>query len=185
MSEQILAETVEEMKMAILAFKEKLAAIPDGRIDPAMFDKIEVDYYGSKMSINELVTVSMPERGLAILTPVDISLLANMEQAIRKSRPDVSLRTDSKSIRVTARAVSQERSQEYIATAQAKAEEGRVSIKDSRSKARTALAQLPVDSVTSDEEKRRALTELEETGEKYLTQIDELLKRKVTELTII
>lgn len=185
MSEQILAETVEEMKTAISAFKEKLAFIPDGSLDTAIFNKIKVDYYGSMMSISELISLSRPERGVAILTPVDIILLGNMEQAIRKSRPDVSLRNDGKSIRVTARAVSQERSKEYIAAAQEKAEEGRLSIGDSRRKARTALAQLPVDSVASDEEQRRALTELEEIGDKYLTQIDELLKRKVTELAAI
>lgn len=184
MSEQILAETVEEMKMAILAFKENLAAIPDGRVYPSMFDKIEVDYYGSMISISELVSVSMPERSLAILIPVDISLLGNMEQAIRNSRPDVSLRNDGKSIRVTARLVSQERSKEFMALAQAKAEAGRLSIRVSRQRARTALAQLPINSVAGDEKKRQAETELEKIGDKYLTQIDELLKRKEAELAL-
>lgn len=185
MSEQILAETVEEMKMAILACKEKLAAIPDGRVDPAMFDKIEVDYYGSMTPINQLVTFSMPERRLAIMTLLDISMLGKIEQAIRESGLNLKLSNDGKSIHAMGYSLSQESSRRYIVVAQTKAEEGRVSIKISRGKARTALAQLHVDSVAGDEERRRAEIELEEIGDKYLTQIDELLKRKEAELIVV
>lgn len=182
MIEQILVEADEKMTMAIVAFKENLAAIRTGRAHPALFNKIEADYYGAMAPINQLASFAVPEPRMAIVTPFDASALRNIEQAIRESDLGVNPSNDGRIIRVVFPELTEESRKDLIKVVQAKAEDARVSVRSIRNTAHAALYKLVMDMEAGEDEVRRAEQELNDTTANYLAQVDELLKHKEAEL---
>jgi ribosome recycling factor len=180
--EETLLEAEEKMEKAVVVAKEDFAAIRTGRAHPAMFSKIVAEYYGTMTPINQLASFSVPEPRMAVVTPFDKSSLRSIEQAIRDSDLGVNPSNDGIIIRVVFPELTEERRKQYIKVAKGKAEDARVSIRSVRRKAKEILDKLIKDGESGEDEVRRAEKELEDTTAKYVTQVDELLKHKETEL---
>jgi ribosome recycling factor len=180
--EETLLEAEEKMEKAVVVAKEDFAAIRTGRAHPAMFNKIVADYYGAPTPINQLASFSVPEPRMAVVTPFDKSALRNIEQAIRDSDLGVNPSNDGNIIRVVFPELTEERRRDYIKLARHEAEETRVSIRNIRRHAKEALDKLQKDGEAGEDDVRRAEKELDELTHKYVTQVDELLKHKESEL---
>lgn len=182
MIEETLLEAEEKMEKAVVVAKEDFAAIRTGRAHPAMFNKIVAEYYGTMTPINQLASFSVPEPRMAVVTPFDKSSLRNIEQAIRDSDLGVNPSNDGNIIRVTFPELTEERRKEYIKVAKAKGEDAKISIRSIRRKAKETIDKAIKDGDVGEDEGRRAEKELDDTTAKYVTQVDELLKHKETEL---
>jgi ribosome recycling factor len=180
--EETLFEAEEKMDKAVTVAKEDFAAIRTGRVTPAMFNKINVDYYGSLTPIQQLASFHVPEARMVLIQPYDKGSMSAIEKAIRDSDLGVNPGNDGAIIRVVFPELSGERRKEYIKIARTKAENSRVSIRNIRRHAKEILDKLVKDGESGEDEVHRAVKELDDLTQKHVAKIDDLLKHKEAEL---
>jgi ribosome recycling factor len=180
--DETLFEAEEKMEKAVSVAKEDLASVRTGRANPAMFSRIVVDYYGAPTPLQQLASVSVPEARMAVVKPYDASQLKAMEKAIRDSDLGVNPSNDGTIIRILIPQLSEERRRDLVKVARHKGEEGRVSIRGVRRKAMEELHRIQKDGETGEDEVGRAEKELQQATDRYIAQIDELVKHKEAEL---
>jgi ribosome recycling factor len=177
-----LLEAEEKMDKAVSVAKEDFANIRTGRITPAVFSKILVDYYGAPTPVQQLASFHIPEPRMVIITPYDKSSLAAVEKAIRGSDLGVNPSNDGTIIRVVFPELSEQRRRDLVKVARGKAEDARISIRNVRRHAKEALDRIVRDGDAGEDDGRRAEKDLEEATHRYVLQIDELLKTKESDL---
>lgn len=182
MIEQILAEAEAKMDKAIEVAREDFSSIRTGRANPAMFNKIVVEYYGTPTPLQQLASFQSPEARLIIVSPFDKSVVAQIEKAIRDSDLGVNPATDGQVIRVPLPQLTEERRKEYIKQAKGKAEDSKISIRNIRRHAKDGLDKLQKDGDAGEDDVRRAEKHLDEVTNKHVGTIDEILKHKEAEL---
>jgi ribosome recycling factor len=180
--EETLFESEEKMEKAVAVAKEEFAGIRTGRAHPAMFAKITAEYYGTQTPVNQLASFHIPEPRMVVIQPFDKSSLSSIEKAIRNSDLGVNPSNDGAIIRVVLPELSEERRRDYVKIAHRKAEDGRVAIRNIRRHSKDTLDKLVKTGDSGEDEVRRAERELDELTQKYVTQVDELLKHKEAEL---
>jgi ribosome recycling factor len=178
----IISDAEQKMAKAIDYAKEEFAAIRTGRAHPAMFSKLTADYYGSPTPIQQLASFQVPEARMILITPYDKSAMSGILKAIRDSDLGVNPTDDGNVIRVTFPELTEDRRKEYIRLARNKAEESRVSIRGVRRGAKDDIDKLVKDSEVGEDEAARAEKQLDTVTKKHTDQVDELLKRKESEL---
>lgn len=182
MIDETLLEAEEKMDKAIDVAKEDFSAIRTGRANPAMFNKILVDYYGSPTPLQQLASFANPEARVMVITPYDRSSLAAVEKALRDSNLGVNPSNDGSIIRVVLPELTQERRKEYTKIAKHKAEDARVSVRNVRRRAKEELDRIAKDGEAGEDEVDRAVKELEQVTKRHVDLIDDLLRHKETEL---
>jgi len=180
--DEILLETDEKMDRTVVVAKEDFATIRTGRANPAMFNKILVEYYGTPTPVNQLASFASPEARLIVVTPFDKSAIGAIERAIRDSDLGVNPGNDGNVIRVALPQLTEERRKEYIKQARHKAEDARVALRNTRRHAKDSLDKLSKDGDASEDDVRRAEKQLDEMTAKHVATIDEVLKHKESEL---
>src|SRR5688500_14899675 len=133
------------MAKSVEATREEFAAIRAGRAHPSMFSKIVVDYYGTPTPIPQLASFSSQDARTILISPYDMGAMANLEKAIRDSDLGVDSATDGKVLRCGFPELTEERRKEYITLARAKAEEGRVAVRNLRRSAKQGMEKLEKD----------------------------------------
>ena len=182
MISQTLNEADSKMAKAVEVTREDFAAIRTGRANPSMFHKLTADYYGSPTPLQQLASFTAPEPRVIIINPYDASSLTAIEKSIRDSDLGVNPTDDGKTIRVTLPELTEERRKEYIKMARAKAEEGRVSVRNIRRNAKQALERLEKDGEVGKDDVTGAEKRLDGVTKKHTDEIDEMLKVKEAEL---
>jgi ribosome recycling factor len=181
MIEDVLAEVREKMDKAVDVVQNDFQTVRTGRANPALFQKIMVDYYGTPTPLAQLASLQVLEARTMVVTPYDKSALKDIEKAIAAS-PNLgaSPSNDGNLIRVTMPELNEERRREYVKIARQKAEDGRVTIRSLRRKAKDDLDALT--SEVGEDEVSRAEKELESLTKQHIDHIDEALKKKEAEL---
>jgi len=180
--DETLFEAEEKMEKAVAVAKDDLATLRTGRANPAMFNHIVIDYYGSPTPLNQLASVNVPEARMMVIKPYDAAQLQAMEKAIRNSDLGVNPTNDGTIIRVIVPQLSEERRRELVKVAHAKGEDARIAIRGVRRKAKDALEKMIRDGDTGEDEVRRAEKELEQLTGRYVHQVDDLVRHKEAEL---
>jgi ribosome recycling factor len=182
MINDILNEADGKMDKSVEATREEFAAIRAGRAHPSMFNKILVDYYGTPTPLQQLASFTAPEARIIIISPYDMGAMANIEKAIRDSDLGVNPANDGKVLRCVFPDLSEERRKEYIKVAKAKAEDGRVAIRNLRRTAKHQLERLEKDGEVGQDDVTGAEKRLDAITKTHTDTIDELLKHKEAEL---
>jgi ribosome recycling factor len=180
--DETLFEAEEKMEKAVSVTKDDLASVRTGRANPSMFSRVVVDYYGTPTPLNQLASVSIPEARMAVIKPYDASQLKAMEKAIRDSDLGLNPSNDGTILRVIIPQLSEERRRDLVKVARHKGEEGRVSIRGVRRKAMDELHRIEKDGEAGKDDVARASKELQEATDRYIGQVDELVKHKEAEL---
>ncbi|AEA26873.1 ribosome recycling factor [Pseudonocardia benzenivorans] len=182
MIDETLFDAEEKMEKAVSVAKDDLASVRTGRATPSMFSRIMVDYYGAMTPLNQLASVSVPEARMAVVKPYDASQIGALEKAIRNSDLGVNPTNDGQIIRVVIPQLSEERRKEMVKVARGKGEDARVTIRSLRRKAMEELHRIVKEGEAGEDEVGRAEKELQGTTDKYVHQVDELVKHKEAEL---
>lgn len=182
MIDEELLEAEDKMDKAVSVAREDFATIRTGRANPAMFHKITVDYYGAPTPINQLASFQAPEARMIIVTPYDKGALAGIERAIRDSDLGVNPTNDGAIIRVVLPELTEERRREYIKSAKHKAEDARVSVRNIRRHTMQHLERMIKDGDVGEDEAKRGEKQLDQLTAAHVSQIDDMLKHKETEL---
>lgn len=177
-----LKEAETKMNKAVDVAKEDFATIRTGRANPALFNKIMVDYYGTYTALSQLASIQVPEARMAIVSPFDKGAMASIEKAIRESDLGVNPASDGVVIRVNFPQLTEERRKEYIKVVKGKGEDSKVSMRNIRRAAKELMEKLEKDGEIGKDDLARGEKELEKITSDHVAKIDELLKHKETEL---
>jgi ribosome recycling factor len=179
---ETLSEADQKMDKAVEVAREDFASIRTGRANPSMFHKITADYYGTPTPLQQLASFTAPEARVILISPFDMSAMSAIEKAIRDSDLGVNPTDDGKTIRVVLPELTEERRKDYIKMAKAKAEEGRVAIRNIRRHAKQALDKLEKDGEVGKDDVTGAEKRLDGMTKKHTDAVDEMLKHKEAEL---
>jgi ribosome recycling factor len=182
MIDDTMLEAEEKMEKAIEVAKEDFATIRTGRANASMFNKLTVEYYGSRTPLQQLASFQTPEARTILITPFDKSSMAEIEKTLRDSDLGINPNSDGTVIRVNLPQLTEERRKEYIKLARTKAEDAKVSIRNIRRKAKEELDRLVKDKEIGEDEGSRAEKELEVFTKKHVETVDSILKVKEGEL---
>jgi len=180
--DEALFDAEEKMEKAVSVAKDDLASVRTGRATPSMFSRVFVDYYGAMTPLNQLASINVPEARMAIIKPYDTSQLKAVEKAIRDSDLGLNPGNDGQLIRVVIPQLSEERRREMVKVARSKGEDARVTVRNIRRKAMEELHRIQRDGEAGEDEVGRAEKELQATTDRYVHQIDELVRHKEAEL---
>ena len=182
MINQVLSEADQKMDKSVESTREEFAAIRAGRAHPSMFSKLVADYYGTPTPLQQLASFTAPEARVIIIAPYDMSAMTAIEKSIRDSDLGVNPTDDGKTIRVVLPELTEERRKDYIKMAKAKAEDGRISVRNIRRNAKQALEKLEKDGEVGKDDVTGAEKRLDGITKKHVDEIDEMLKHKESEL---
>jgi len=182
MVQDVLSEAEEKMKKAVMAIKSELAGVRTGRASAMLFDRITVDYYGTRTPLKQMASISTPEAQLAIIQPWDKSSIPAIEKAIMTSDLGVTPSNDGNVVRVPFPPLSEERRRDFVKLVKKMAEEGKVSMRSVRHSARDDLEELEKEKVISEDDRKRAEKKVDELTDKYVKEVDGLLQRKEQEI---
>jgi ribosome recycling factor len=178
-------EADQAMKAAVEATRREFSTVRTGKATPTLLDTVRVEAYGSQMPLNQVATISTPEPTLLVVQPFDQSLIGAIEKAILTADLGLNPGNDGNVIRVPVPPLSEERRKEYVKLLHKMGEEGKISIRHARHKARDAIQQLIKDHEVGEDEGRRQIEELERLTHQYSESIDELLEKKEAEVMSI
>jgi ribosome recycling factor len=178
----LYAEVIKRMSTAIEHVKHELAGVRTGRASVAILDSVHVEAYGSRMALNQLASLSVPEPALIVAQPFDPSQLGAIEKAIRAADLGLNPSNDGKIVRIPIPALTEERRKELSRHVHKLSEEGRNSIRIVRRDANERLKKLLKDHKISEDDERKGLDEVQKITDNHIKQIDELQKKKDTDL---
>ncbi len=181
-TEDTLFEAEDKMDKALGVAREELAAIRTGRAHPAMFTRLNVEYYGTPTPMQQLASISVPEPRTVLIVPYDKSAMNAIERAIRDSDLGVNPGNDGTNIRVNLPQLTEERRREFVKIARTKAEESRVTVRGIRRNAKEELDRLVKDGEVGEDDVSRAEKNLEGLTRRHVDLVDALLTNKESEL---
>jgi len=180
--DRLIAAHKQEMQQALEEFQDQLATVRTGRASPAILNPVKVDYYGSKLPINQLATVSVPEPRLITITPWDKSSLDAIEKAILTSELRLTPSSDGNVIRLALPSLTEERREELVKLVQKMAEESRVQMRNIRREANDGIDEMEKGEGLSEDEVRRGKAEVQEMTDEFIEKIDQAVEEKITEV---
>lgn len=182
----MINEIIEDMKdrghKTIDTVKREFAHIRTGRANPSVLDDVRVEAYGQLMPINQLANMAVPEPRQITISPWDLSTAGAVEKAIQKANLGVGVNFDGKILRVNFPELTEERRKEFVKLAHARAEEGRVAIRNIRRDANEHLKSMLKEHEISEDDEKKALDTIQKLTDDAIEQINHLLNAKEKEI---
>ncbi len=176
------AEVKKRMAGAIEHLRHELAGVRTGRASTGILDPVHVEAYGTRMPLNQVASLSVPEPTMIVAQPFDPTLMGAIEKAIRSSDLGLNPNNDGKVIRIPVPALTDDRRKELSRHVHKMAEEARNSIRTVRRDANDRLKKLAKDKKVSEDEEKRGLDEVQKITDLEIKQVDDLQTKKDAEL---
>lgn len=171
-----------KMDKAIGAMENDFAGIRAGRANPAILDKVTVDYYGTATPLAQVGTVSVPDPRQLLIQPWDASILKDIEKAILASDLGLTPNNDGRGIRLNFPAPTEERRKELAKSVSKRAEEAKVVIRNARRDAIDAVKAQKKNGEITEDDLKSAETDIQKITDQYIKDIDALADKKTQEV---
>ena len=178
----LFGEVKKRMDGHIEHVRRELSGVRTGRASINILDTVHVEAYGSSMPLNQVASLSVPEPSMIVAQPFDPSLMGAVEKAIRNANLGLNPANDGKVVRVPVPPLTEERRKELSKLVHKYTEEGRNGVRQVRRDANDKLKKLLKDSKISQDDERKGLEEVQKITDQHVALIDELQKKKDTEL---
>ena len=178
----VLATAEAKMTKAIEVLRRELASLRTGRASPGLVEHIRVDYYGTPTPLDQLAGISAPEVRMLIIQPWDKGVLPTIEKAILKSDLGLNPSSDGKVIRLVIPQLTEERRKELVKVVRKRVEEGRIAIRNIRREAMENLRKMEREKEISEDEEKRAESQLQDLTDKFIENVDQIGADKETEV---
>lgn len=179
---QVLAKAEEHMNKTVSVLQEDYAAVRAGRANPAILDKVTVDYYGAPTAINQLAAVSVSEARVLTIQPWDGSVLKAIEKAIQTSDIGINPQNDGKIIRLTFPQLTEERRKELAKEISKMAEESKIAVRNIRRDAMDKLKTMKKNSELTEDDLNKAEKKTQELTDRFCKEIDAIQTKKNKEI---
>ena len=175
----------EKMKKTISVFEENLSEVRAGRANPAILNKIMIDYYGVPTPINQMAGISVPEARLIVIQPWDLGILKEIEKEILKADIGINPNNDGKVIRLAFPELNEERRKEIVKDIKKMAEESKVAVRSIRRDGIDTFKTKQKESEITEDDLKVAEEKIQKLTDKYIAIIDEKLANKEQEVMSI
>ena len=172
----------ERMEKSIASLKDSFNAIRTGRASAALFDKVRVDYYGSKSPLNQVATISIPEARSVIIQPFDKTLIGEIEKAIQTADLGLNPSNDGKVIRIAIPPLTAERRKDLVKQAKSIAETSRTAIRNIRRDGNDELKKLQKAGELTEDGLKQEEDKLQKLTDKYIAEINKIYDSKEKEI---
>ena len=177
-SDDVLLEADDKMQKSIDHLQQGLSGLRTGKASTSLVDQISVECYGTQTRLNQMALISTPEPRLIVIKPYDPSSLPAIEKAIHAANIGVTPLNDGRLIRVPIPELSEERRKDLVKVANRLGEEARVAIRAVRRDANDAIKAMEKASTISEDERDRALEEVQKYTDSYVKKVDDLISAK-------
>ena len=178
----MFAEVKTRMDAAIDRVRRDMASVRTGRATVSLLDNVQVEAYGSKVPINQVASLSVPEPALIVAQPFDPSVIKELEKAIRSSDLGLNPANDGKVVRIPIPALTDDRRKELSRHVHKQAEEGRNVVRQVRRDANERLKKLLKEHKVSEDDERKGLDHVQKITDEHVKLIDDLQKKKDQDL---
>jgi len=179
---RILSDTEKVMQKAIDAMEGDFASIRTGRASPHLVDKLQVDYHGTHVPLQQLASISAPEAQKLMIRPYDPGTLKLIEKAIQASDINLTPTNDGKVVILSIPPLTQERRKELAKVVSKRVEETKVALRNHRREGMEKLKGMEDDDKINEDQHKRGKQDLESLIHKYSAKADELGGRKEKEI---
>lgn len=184
-AKDVIRDMDTKMKKSLEATRRNFMEIRTGRATPHLVEGLHVDYYGTPTILKSLAQISVPDARLIVIQPFDPSVIAEIEKVITNSNMGVTPMNDGKVVRLQFPQLTKERREELKKVVKAMAEDGRVSLRTIRRDSNEAIKKLEKDKAISEDDSFKAQEETQKVTDKFMADLENLLKEKEKELVEI
>ncbi len=172
----------DKMKKTISVLESEMKSVRAGRANPAILDKVSVEYYGAPSPLTQIANVSVPDARSILIQPWDASILGEIEKAILKSDIGITPNNDGKAIRLNFPPLTEERRKELVKGIKKKGEDSKVAIRSIRRDAlEDAKTQKKNGDITEDDVKNIE-KDVQKLTDNYIKEIDDVIAYKEKEV---
>lgn len=175
----------ERMKKTTSVFEENLSEIRAGRANPAILNKITVEYYGTATPISQVAGISVPEARLIVIQPWDVSVLKEIERAILASDIGITPNNDGKVIRLNFPELNEERRKELVKEIRKMGEEAKVAVRQIRRDGIDEFKKMQKDASITEDDLKVAEEQIQKLTDKSIENIDQILTAKEKEIMTV
>ena len=182
MHEEIKNRLKKRMEKSIESLQEEFKKVRSGRANAALVEDLIVEYYGNRLPLKQLASISVPEPRLIVVQPWDKGSLSDIEKAFHKSDLMLNPNNDGKVVRIAIPPLTEERRKELVKVAKGKSEDARVAIRNIRRDGNDEVKQAEKDGHVSEDDSKRALEDIQKITDGYIEKVGELLEGKEAEI---
>ena len=179
------SEIKEKMEKALENLVQRLSEVRAGRANPAILNKVKIDYYGTPTPINQVAGISVPEARMIMIQPWDVSILKEIEKAILASEIGINPNNDGKVIRLVFPELTEERRKELVKEIKKYSEDAKVVIRNIRRDGIDKAKAMQKDGEITEDDLKMAETEIQKITDKYTEEVDKTITAKETEIMSI
>jgi len=182
MMKEFVKSAGDRMHKSVESVRNEFASIRTGRASAALLDGLMVDCYGTRMPINQVATIGVPEPRLIVVTPFDKSVMGDIQKCLLKSELGLTPVVDSNMIRLPIPALTEERRKDVVKSVHRIGEEGKIAIRNIRRDANDHIKKAEKAESVSEDDVHHYLNDVQKLTDKYIEQVDELVKQKEKEV---
>jgi len=182
MANDIIQDAKKRMSKAIDALRNELATIRAGRANPAILDRVQVEYYGAPTPLNQLANISAPEARMLVIQPYDKTIMGEIERGILKADLGLSPTNDGNIIRIAVPPLTEERRKDLVKQVKKAAEDAKVAVRNVRRDANDNLKKAEKAGDLTEDELRRLTDEVQKSTDEHITNIDNVANTKENEI---
>ena len=180
-----LKEFEEKMKKSVAGLESEYATISAGRASASVLDRVQVEYFGSNMPVNQVAEIKMPDPRTLVISPWDASCLKNIEQAILASDLGINPQNDGKVIRLAFPQPTEERRKELAKKAEKFAEECKIAVRNVRRDANEKAKEMKKNGDMTEDEQKASEKQIQDLTDKYVANIDKVAEAKKKEIMTV
>ena len=183
--DQVFSKTTTKMEKCLDALDRDYQTIRAGRANPNVLNNVVVDYYGTPTPLNQMAAISVPEPRMLVIQPWDASTLSDIEKAINVADIGINPQNDGKVIRLNVPQLTEEDRKVLVKDVSKRAEEAKVAVRNVRRDSMDDIKKLKKNNEITEDDQKQGEKELQNITDKYVKQIDEMEKKKETEILSI
>ncbi|MBQ1984732.1 MAG: ribosome recycling factor [Clostridia bacterium] len=179
---EVIAKAESKMGKTIAKLEDDYAAIRAGRANPAVLDKVTVDYYGAPTPVNQLAAVSVAEARVLTIQPWDSSVCRAIERAIQTSDIGINPQSDGRTIRLVFPPLTEEKRKDIVKDVSKMAEESKVALRSIRRDAIEKMKSMKKEGLLTEDDLKQGEKKVQDITDKNVKVIDERSAAKQKEV---
>lgn len=182
MLNKIYAETEDKMKKAIEAVGRELTQVRTGKASPKLLEAVKVDYYGVPTPLKQIATINVPDPKQLVVQPWEKNLVSEIVKAIQKADLGLNPIAEAGIVRVPIPPLNEERRRDMVRLVKKLGEEGKIAIRNIRRDANERMKQAKNDAKITEDDLEKGQKKIQDFTDKYISQLEEILKAKELEV---
>ncbi len=182
MINEILKDAENRMKKSVDSLQSELAKVRTGRAHPSLLEHITVDYYGSETPLSQVASIGVEDARTLTVTPWEKPMVQAVEKAIMKSDLGLNPNSAGTVIRIPMPQLTEDRRKDLVRVVRQEGENGKVAIRNIRRDANSDFKSLQKEKEISEDDEHKAQDQVQKLTDKYVSEIDDILKAKEADL---